>query len=280
MSSTEITAVDQSEVTRLMAVLQGGGDLPDETIKVPFLKVQYDSEDQQGRDVKRGSFTLSGFDNPVYAETVKIRVLAQHYQYRESDPNTYKIVNKTILMDDMLKREPRDMKGGLRCGRPDGKTLKQLSEDDQAMWRKRVVSFRILRGVVTLKGKTADGDAVTLENQPFQMFLKGMNFMPFEKTVLQALKPLNKKMSDVWIDVKTSKAGKAFNIEFDIDHKTKAVMDTDTLETMRVFYGMAKQENERIEASYHKAHQEANEMDSAIDAIDSVVIDDLESDLD
>jgi hypothetical protein len=278
MSSTELVAVDQAELNRLMAVLQGG-DTQEETIKVPFLKVQYEPEDPQGRDVKRGSFTLSGFDDPVYAESVKIRVLAHHYQYRESDPQTYKIVNKSILMDDMLKREPRDMKGGLRCGRPDGKTLKQLSEEEQAMWRKKVVSFRIVRGVVSLTGKTADGETVTLDNQPFQMFLKGMNFMPFENTVIKPLKSMNKKMSDVWVDVKTSKAGKAFNIEFSIDHATNAVMDTDLVDTMRVFYDMAKQENQRIEAAYHKAHQEHNEMDTAIDAIDSVVLDDLESDL-
>ena len=275
MSSTEISAVDQSEVAMLLGALQG--NTSEDTIKVPFLKVQYEPEDKQGRDVKRGTFLLSDSETPVYATTAKIRVLAQHFQYRESDPQTYKIVNKTVLMDDMRKREPRDMKGGMRCGRPDAKTLRQLSDEDQQMWRKRVQAFRILRGIVTMEGVNADGEKVKIENQPFQMFLKGINFIPFEDSVVKAL-PYGKGMTDVWVDLLTTKKGKAFIIDFSVDHKEPAVMDTDTVDTLRVFYDMAKQENERIETGYKNAHMESEAFGAASSAIDGYAAD-LEADL-
>jgi hypothetical protein len=275
MSSTELSAVDQSEVAMLLGALQG--NTSEDTIKVPFLKVQYEPEDKQGRDVKRGTFLLSDSENPVYATTAKIRVLAQHFQYRESDPQTYKIVNKTVLMDDMRKREPRDMKGGMRCGRPDAKTLRQLSDEDQQMWRKRVQAFRILRGIVTMEGKNADGETVKVENQPFQMFLKGINFIPFEDSVIKAL-PHGKGMTDIWVDLSTTKKGKAFIIDFAADYNTPAVMDTDTVDTLRVFYDMAKQENQRIETGYKNAHLESEAFGSASDAINGYA-EDLEADL-
>ena len=274
MSSTELTAVDQNEVNSLLSALNGGNNT-DDVIKVPFLKVQYDSDDAQGRDVKRGSLTLSDMEEPIYADTLKIRVLAQHFQYRQSDPQTYKIVNKAILMDDMRKREPRDMKGTIRCGRPDGKTLKTLSDEEQTQWRANVKAFRILRGIVSGQGKTADGDVVNLENKPFQMFLKGMNFLPFEDDVIKAL-PGSKQLHDVWVDLTTSKSGKAFLINFSIDHKLETVMDTDTVETLKVFYEMAKTENERIEEAYKSASWERQSMEAAQGALDGA---DLEADL-
>ena len=274
MSSTELTAVDQNEVNSLLSALNGGNNT-DDVIKVPFLKVQYDSDDAQGRDVKRGSLTLSDLEEPIYADTLKIRVLAQHFQYRQSDPQTYKIVNKSILMDDMRKREPRDMKGTIRCGRPDGKTLKTLSDEEQTQWRANVKAFRILRGIVSGQGKTADGDVVNLEKKPFQMFLKGMNFLPFEDDVIKAL-PGSKQLHDVWVDLTTSKSGKAFLINFSIDHKLETVMDTDTVETLKVFYEMAKTENERIEEAYKSASWERQSMEAAQGALDGA---DLEADL-
>jgi hypothetical protein len=268
--STELSAVDQTEVAMLLGALQGS--TTEDTIKVPFLKVQYEPEDKQGRDVKRGTFLLSDSEDPIYAATAKIRILAQHFQYRESDPQTYKIVNKTVLMDDMRKREPRDMKGGMRCGRPDAKTLRQLSDEDQSMWRGRVKAFRILRGIVTMEGTNAEGKTVKVEDQPFQMFLKGSNFMPFEDSVVKAL-PYGKGMTDVWIDMTTTKKGKAFIIDFAVDHKTGAVMDTDTVDTLRVFYDMAKQENSRIETGYKNAHMETEAFGAAGDALEGYATD-------
>lgn len=275
MSSTEISAVDQNELNAMLAVLQGSGPstASDDTIKVPFLKVQYDPDAPL-----RGGFHMMVSDTPVYFKggSVKVRCLAQHYQYRETDPDTYKIVNKSILMDDMRKREPIDMKGGIRCGRPDAKSLAQLDDDTQRMWRKKVKGYRILRGVVSGTGEDANGDSVEIENQPFQMYLSGMNFMPFSNSIEKVLQTQRKNLHDVWVDLDTRKDGKAFIIDFSVS-KDSAIMNTDTIETMRVFVDMAKQENDRVKAEHKKAFDEMSSMDLAMDAMNSVA--DLDADL-
>lgn len=275
MSSTEISAVDQGELNAMLAVLQGAGPQAstDDTIKVPFLKVQYDPDAPL-----RGGFFLQVGESPAYFKggNVKIRCLAQHYQYRETDPDTYKIVNKSVLMDDMRKREPIDMKGGVRCGRPDAKALSQLDEELQRMWRKKVKGYRILRGVVTGTGEDANGNPVEVENQPFQMYLSGMNFMPFSNSIEKLLQNQRKNLHDVWVELDTRKDGKAFIIEFSVS-KDPAVMDTDTIETMRVFVDMAKQENDRVKAEHKKAFDEVSSMDVAMDAMNDLA--DLDADL-
>jgi hypothetical protein len=85
-------------------------------------------------------------------------------------------------------------------------------------------------------------------------------------------------MTDVWVDLSTTKKGKAFIIDFAVDHKEPAVMDTDTVDTLRVFYDMAKQENERIETGYKNAHMESEAFGAASSAINGYAAD-LEADL-
>lgn len=269
----QIATVDQAEVNALLAELGGGASNEQDTIKIPFLKIQYDPEDSQGRDVKRGTFFLSDQTEPVYAQDVKLHVMAQYYQYRQSDPDTYKIVNKSILQEDLRKGEARDMLGTLRCGRPTTKQLKELDDDQQKMWRNKVKATRILRGVTSYIGKTADGEEKTVENAPFQLYLKGSSFLKFDD-VTKAL-PYGKRYQDLWVDLKTSKAGKAFITEFAIDFTSPAILTNEVVETMKLFVEMARQENSRIEESYRKHSMERQSDGAVYDAI----ADDLDSDL-
>ena len=256
--NTEIQQIDH-EAMQLLNKLNGPDDL--DTIKIPFLRIQYDDIDKQNREVPKGTFTLNDGEEPIYSSTAKIRVLAQHFQYRESDPSTYKIVNKTVLMDNMAKKEPRDMKGGVRCGRPDGKTLKQLSDEEQRSWRNKVPAYRILRGLVSMTGKTADGKEITIENKPFQMYQKGLNFMRFENQVQKAL-PNSTPYYGTWVDCKTHRDGKAWLIDYSIDHTTDAAMPSEIVETIKVFLAMKDQENGRIQDAYKSAS--GGEIDASV----------------
>lgn len=270
----QLAVIDQAEVNNLIAQLSSGTE--QEQIRVPFLKIQYEPEDKQERAVPRGSFVLSEQQEPVYAKSVKVRVLAQHFQYRQTDPDTYKTVNKTILMNDMRRGEPRDMKGGLRCGKPTGKTLAQMSDDEKKRFES-IKAFRILRGIVSYTGQTAEGETVSVENAPFQMFLKGLNFMPFEKA--SGTLPRGKRIQDVWFDLSTHKEGKAFVIDFSVDYDTEAPMNMDTVETLKVFAAMYQQENDLIEGRYRDALRKGVE-DAEYDELSDFLRDGLEADLD
>jgi hypothetical protein len=244
----ELTTVNQAEINNLFA--QTGGNTQDEQIRVPFLQVQYDSEDKQGRDVKRGYFRMSDQEEPVYADTIKIRVLAHHFQYRHTDPDTYKVVNKSILLQDLRYGEARDMAGTIRCGKPTRKALEQLPKEKQAQYD-TIRTTRILRGICSYTGTTVDGTEVVVENAPFQFFMKGLNFMGFE-SVLKAL-PHGKKFHDFHIDLSNRKDGKAFITEFKIDFDSSAIITNEVVETLKVFAEMARIENQMIEGKYREA---------------------------
>jgi len=266
----QVAVIDQAELNALISELGGGVTQEQDTIKVPFMKFQYEPEDAQGRDVKRGTIFLSDQPEPVYADSVKLHVMAQYYQYRQTDPDTYKIVNKTILLEDLRRGEPRDMLGGIRCGRPTGKALGQMSDEDQKMWRAKVKPFRILRGVTSYTGKTADGKEVEVTNQPFQLYMKGLSFMKFDD-VLKAL-PYGKRYQDLWVDLHTSKEGKAFVANFAIDFAKPAAMTQEVVDSMKLFVEMARQENSKIEESFRSA--------KAAGALDDQIYDNVSDDLD
>jgi len=267
----QVAEIDRAEANALIAEL--GGGTQEETITVPFLKINYDQEDKQGRDVKRGTIYLEGQSEAVYAPKVNIHVMAQYYQYRQSDPSTYKIVNKTVLMEDMRRGEPRDMLGGIRCGRPASKTMAELSQEDQDMWRKKVKATRILRGVCSYEGITADGDAKSVVNEPFQLYITGSSFLEFDK-VLNSL-PYGKRYQDFWVEFSTEKKDKYFLSKFKTDFQKPADLTKDVVETMKLFVAMAKQENGRIEAGYRSASIEGTVESKAYDAISG----DLDQDL-
>jgi hypothetical protein len=196
--------------------------------------------------------------------------MAQYYQYRQTDPDTYKIVNKTVLLDDLRRGEPIDMKGGTRCGRPTGKALSQMSDEDQKMWRAKVKPYRILRGVTSYTGKTASGDEVEVTNQPFQLYMKGLSFMKFDD-VLKAL-PYGKRYQDLWVDLKTYREGKAFVANFNIDFSKPAAMTQDVVDTMKLFVEMARRENTIVKDAFREAKVSG--------ALDNQIYDSVSDDLD
>lgn len=258
------TIEQQQEINSLLTEL--GGSAAADMIKVPFLKIQYEDEDKQGREVKRGTFLVTDQGETVYATSVKLHVMAQYFQYRQSDPNTYKLVNKTILQEDFRKGEPIDMKGSIRCGRPTSKGLSALSDDEQKDWRRKVRATRILRGVVSYTGKTADGEEKTLENVPCQMYLKGMSYNSFD-SVINAL-PFGKKYQEVWVNITNKKEGKAYVPEFAIDFGKPAVLDEDAIETLKLFRDMARQENDFIKGRYSDSLISKGSEGEVYDAVD------------
>jgi hypothetical protein len=275
--SSELTTVDQTEVNALLKQL---GTVTDDQIKVAFLNTQYKPDDKQGRDVNkhRGSFYLSSQTNPVYAKEVKARFLCQHFQYRVSNTEPpFNTMNKTVLMDDIRKTaEPIDMKGGIRCGRPDPKVWRNLDAEDRKNYS-HIKAYRILKGIVSYTGETADGEEVTVENEPFQLWHKGMNYMQFDRQVVDALK--GSHFHNMWTDLSNKKDGMAYITNFTLDFKTPAAMTQDVVDTLRTFLDMVKQENEMITSAWHK-NNSPDDLGGALDAVATILPDDagLEAD--
>jgi len=257
----QVAVVNEAEIKNILSELSGEEE---QQIKIDFLKICHDGEDKQGREIKRGMVSLSNQPEPIWTDTAKIHVLAQYFQYREQDESG-KVLNKSILMPDFRKGEPIDMKGTLRCGKPTRKALNQMSEDDKRMWASKVKTTRIIRGLISYTGHTADGEEMQVSNVPFQHYMKGLAYNDFEK-IIDSL-PYGKKFHEFIINVNTEKRGKYYYTVFSIDFATPAILSSEVAETAKVFQEMAKQENSTIQRKYNEAMVSSVEDGQIYDAV-------------
>jgi hypothetical protein len=250
--STEIATIDPAEQQRLAEMM---GAKKEQSGGVPLLKINLQHEDSQDRSIPAGSFFLTDQDTAAYAKTVKIRVLGQHYQYSEYDPDQEKVVNKTTI-NSSFRQEFLDIKGTTKCGMTKAKSK---MDEGEAKRFKNVTCFRQLRVLVSYTGTTAGGEEVSIENQPAMMLLKGSNFMPFEEEVMKRM-PKGNEIWDYWIDVSLSKHKNGsvtyYVAHFDADFSNSVSLDKDTIETIQHFGSLIEGENKRIVAKHNEAIRE------------------------
>lgn len=260
MNNLAVTTTE-ADVKNILAEL--GGE-EEHKIQIDFLKICHDGEDKQGREIKRGLVSLSRQEDPVWASEAKVHILAQYFQYREQD-ETGKVLNKTMLQQDFRKGEALDQRGTLRCGKPTRKVLDQMSDDDKKMWAMRVKTTRIIRGIISYTGHTADGTEVEVTNTPFQHYMKGSGYMDFEK-VIDSM-PYGKQYHDYILKMNTEKRGKYYYTTYGIDFDTPAILNADVADTARIFQEMAKRENTGIQKKYSEALMSNKGVDQVYDAV-------------
>lgn len=277
----ELTTISRSEQMELAAAMGMGGSSAPSDDRLPELKINYQEENEQGQELPRGQFYVKGTgDDPVFAKTVTFRPLSQLFQWIQYDPEENKVKNKTLMVP-MLRDEARDMRGSTRCGKPTSNVLREMSKEEQRQYSD-IKCFRQIRGLVSYKGKNADGEEVTIENTPCIIMAKGSGFNQFEDEFLKKI-PRGRKMYEYEAKMTlTREKGTGGNIwwvmHYDPDLVNAHPMTEEIFETVKVMAGMVKSENERVESAYQKALRDRNLDDDAIDAIAGVV-EDLDSDL-
>lgn len=242
-----------------------------ESERLPQLKVNSKRKDKQNRKIPQGAFFVSGLDSQselVYAESVKLRVLSQLYQWLHYDTEQNKVVNKTLLIPS-FSHEARDMTGTVRCGKPTSKDLREMTKAQQAKYAD-IRCFRQLRGIVSYTGQTADGDEVTIENAPCILLLKGSNFSPFEDDVVKTL-PRGRNFYDYWCDVTAEERENGsvtyYVMRFSPNYAEPVTLDKQTVDTMLHMADLVRQENQKVEQAYDKALAREKGTQSAVDAL-------------
>jgi len=276
---TELAVINKAEELKLASILgaveeksSGGGS----NDRLPILKTNAKRKDAQGRKVEQGLFMLQGTDEAVYAEKVTIRVLSQLYQWIHYDQEEG-LVNKTLMIPN-FSHEARDMKGGVRCGKPTSKALYELPKEEQKKYAD-IKCYRQLRVLVSYTGKDADGDEHTIENQPAIMFLKGANFNPFNDEVVKAL-PRGANLYDYPIEVTAEEMENGsvvyYVMHFKPDMSEKLPLDQQTYDTMLHMAQMIKKDNDYVDNQYKNSINNRNADNDALDALDADLADDLE----
>lgn len=278
-TGTDVAVLNEAELAEL-AILAGADPEADGGgPRTPVLKVNPDDEDADGNEIPRGQLFITEQDEPVYAKTVRIRPLTQHYQYMDFDGDAKKLRSKTVL-NTSFKQEFIDSAGTIRCGRPGGVEWKEMSEERKKQF-KDVSCTRLLGVLVSYEGKTKDGTKVTVENQPALFKLRGTNFMGFDDEVIKQI-PKGRKMWDFWADITLTRqkngATTYWTFNYKVDTSAPAPLDGQTVETIKHFASMVESENRQVRKDYEAAVRKRSGDAEAIDALGEDLDDDLNDD--
>ena len=276
----EIAVIDKASELELARML--GTNNSNDNDRVPRIKYCMDRKDNQGRSLADFymNMYLENQDDPIYSDSISIRVLSQKFQWLEYDPEKEITRNKTILVN-RLSDEARDQLGSVRCGKPVSKVLRAMPEDEQKKFQ-NIKCQRQLRCLVSYTGKTADGESHSVENIPALFVLRGSNFMGFEDEVIKKM-PRSRNFYEFNIEVsyEEMKTGTVYYpvYHFNPDLANLIPLDEETVETMQVFAEQIKQENDQIERAHRNAMEKRNLSDDAADAIEGVAYESLDDDL-
>lgn len=236
--------------------------------RLPLLKVNYQDEDDQGNELKKGIFTLAMPNETVYGKDVTIRVFADYMQYLDYDPEEQAVMNKTII--HRVGDEPIDETGGIRCGKPTSKELRDADPDTKAKY-KNITCFRYLYAKITMAdAQTGAGDAVEIVDVPVLLRLKGASFLSFSNDVIEPCR--NQKIKFMQIESKLTttrqKNGSVtyFITGFEPDFSNITEISTDDLQFMSKVLETVNAENKQIIEKHNAAlyGKQADAQDSEV----------------
>jgi hypothetical protein len=267
----DLTVIDAAEQQRLKEMM--GMETRSQSDRVPMVKINSDFEDDEGNELKPGTIFLRDHEPLAYTKEFKLRVLGQHYQYIEYNPEQNKTVCKTTI-NKSFGHEFLDTRGTRKCGMTKPKS--KMEEYEKKRFE-NVTCFRQLRGLVSYEGQDKYGNTHVIENQPAILLLKGSNFMPFEEEVVKKM-PKGSALWDYWLNVSLERRKNGsvvyYVMHYDFDSSQVQPFDAMTADTVKAFAAMVDRENDRILNAHKEAVAERSSGDYEV-----AEYDDLDSDL-
>lgn len=248
--------------------------------RMPLLKINYSEEDDNGNDLKKGYFELQTANGSVYAKDVKIRVFADYMQYLDYDPEQNAVVNKTII--HRVGDEPIDEKGGIRCGKPTSRELREADETTRAKY-KDITCFRYLFSTVSMDAQTATGDKVEIKDEPCLLRIKGASFLSFSEQVIEPCRNQKIQFNQIASTLTTMRQKKGsvtyFVTVFDPDFSNINEISTDDLHFMTKILDTVNAENKQVIQKHNDSLYGKQREERDVEIVDEVN-DILEADFD
>ena len=205
--SNEIANIKNMSNEQIMQAIgqddgSGGG------INIPRLGINRSPEDDDGNQLPVGHlFTYdASVGQNVFGKPVTFRPFISAMQYMHYDPEKGEYVNRSIIFKNW-KEEAIDILGGTRCGKVPFKERTSLTPEQLAEQR-TIRCYRLLYGILSFKGKKANGEDHEVANLPVLWRVTGTAFAP----VGSALDQVNKRKKLMFtttfsIDSKRQKKG-------------------------------------------------------------------------
>jgi len=225
-------------------------------ISIPRLGINRSPEDDDGNQLPVGHlFTYdSSVGQNVFGKPVTFRPFISAMQYMHYDPEKGEYVNRSIIFKNW-KEEAIDILGGTRCGKIPFKERSSLTPEQLAEQR-TIRCYRLLYGILSFKGKKANGEDHEVANLPVLWRVTGTAFAP----VGSALDQVNKRKKLMFtttfsIDSKRQKKGGNvyYTPEISVNADANLQMSKEDMETLTVFQDVINTENTEVVDLYKAA---------------------------
>ena len=225
-------------------------------IRIPRLGINRSPEDDDGNQLPVGHlFTYdSSVGQNVFGKPVTFRPFLSAMQYMHYNPEKGEYVNRSIIFKNW-KEEAIDILGGVKCGKVPFKERPSLTPEQLAEQR-TIRCYRLLYGLLSFKGKKANGEDHTLANLPVLWRVTGTAFSP----VGSALDQVNKRKKLMFtttfsIDSKRQKKGGNvyYTPEISVNADANLQMSKEDMETLTVFQDIINTENSEVVDLYKDA---------------------------
>jgi len=225
-------------------------------VNIPRLGINRSPEDDDGNQLPVGHlFTYdSSVGQNVFGKPVTFRPFISAMQYMHYDPEKGEYVNRSIIFKNW-KEEAIDILGGTRCGKIPFKERSSLTPEQLAEQR-TIRCYRLLYGILSFKGKKANGEDHEVANLPVLWRVTGTAFAP----VGSALDQVNKRKKLMFtttfsIDSKRQKKGGNvyYTPEISVNADANLQMSKEDMETLTVFQDIINTENAEVVDLYKAA---------------------------
>jgi len=251
----EIANIKNMSNEQIMQAI-GQDDGSSNGIRIPRLGINRSPEDDDGNQLPVGHlFTYdSSVGQNVFGKPVTFRPFISAMQYMHYDPEKSEYVNRSIIFKNW-KEEAIDILGGTKCGKIPFKERSSLTPEQLAEQR-TIRCYRLLYGLLSFKGKKANGEDHTLANLPVLWRVTGTAFSP----VGSALDQINKRKKLMFtttfsIDSKRQKKGGNvyYTPEISVNADANLQMSKEDMETLTVFQDIINTENSEVVELYKAA---------------------------
>ena len=275
MSDNKLTNINTMSDEQIMQAI-GQDDGSNAGNNIPRLAINRTPEDDDGNQLPVGHYTTydSSVGQNVFGKPVTLRPFISAMQYMHYDADKGEYVNRSIIFKSW-KEEAIDILGGTKCGKIPFKERSTLTPEE--LERQRTIRcYKLVYGLLSFKdGKTAQGNAHSVENLPVLYRVTGTAFSPVS-AALDQLKKRKKLMFNCTFSLETKRQKKGGNVfyvpEIAVNADTNLQLSDVDMETLKVFQESIDTENAEVVDAYNSVKtKKAN----GSDAVDAEIVEDV-----
>lgn len=259
MTKNELANISSMTDEQIMKAI-GQDDGTSTSDGIPRLSINRNPEDDNGNKLPVGEFSV--FDTTIgkvaYGKPVTFRPFLSGMQYMNYSPDKGEYINRSIIFSSH-KDEAIDMLGGVNCGKVPYKDRDQLTPEQQVEQR-TIRCYRLVYGLVSFKGKLADGSVHNVDELPALYRVSGTAFLPVSNAI-KSLKDSGKLMFKCTLKLDTERQKRGGNTFYvpviTPNSNTQIEFTSKDNDTLTVFKGAIDNENQEVISAYKKARDKS-----------------------